>query len=214
MLLKAADFHLGADVAAADGTTVGFLVSVLVEADGFDPRAIVVKVEATRVARLIAGEKLFITDEVVVPIADVQSATHNAVRLSLGFESIHRLVPYISYHFAAMTPGEVLLEEAQMIGGGLGIPKAEEEANKPSAEIEIDRDENVMLGRSGKLLGHVHDVLFNEGEIIGVVIRPAGLFKHDVVLPVRFLARADDMALFADLSEADIEELKPFDPSP
>jgi hypothetical protein len=52
--------------------------------------------------------------------------------------------------------------------------------------------------------------LLDHGELIGVVIRPEGMFKRDVVLPIRFINRADDMALFADLTESDIDELKPF----
>jgi hypothetical protein len=56
----------------------------------------------------------------------------------------------------------------------------------------------------------VEDVLLDHGELIGVVIRPEGFFKRDVVLPIRFINRADDMALFADLTESDIDQLKPF----
>ncbi|HXM71959.1 MAG TPA: PRC-barrel domain-containing protein, partial [Candidatus Dormibacteraeota bacterium] len=108
------------------------------------------------------------------------------------------------------TTEEAVLEEGQLIGGGLGLPKVEEVANKPDGEIEIDRGENVMLGKTGRRLGRVEDVLFDHGDLIGVVIRPDGFFKRDVVLPKKFINRADDMALFADLSESDIEQLKPF----
>ncbi len=90
------------------------------------------------------------------------------------------------------------------------MPKAEEVANKPADQIEIDRGENVMLGKTGRRLGRVEDVLFDHGKLIGVVIRPEGFFKRDVVLPLRFLERADALALFAQLTEADIEQLKPF----
>jgi hypothetical protein len=40
-----------------------------------------------------------------------------------------------------------------------------------------------------------------------------GFFKEDVLLQVRFLGRSDDLALFAHLTEADLEHLKPFHPS-
>jgi hypothetical protein len=30
------------------------------------------------------------------------------------------------------------------------------------------------------------------------------------VLPIKFINRADDMALFADLTESDLDQLKPF----
>jgi uncharacterized protein YrrD len=67
-----------------------------------------------------------------------------------------------------------------------------------------------MLGKTGHRLGRVEDVLFDHGQLMAVVIRPDGFFKRDVVLPIRFINRADDLALFADLTEADIEQLKPF----
>jgi sporulation protein YlmC with PRC-barrel domain len=109
-----------------------------------------------------------------------------------------------------MTTEDAVVGEADLIGGGLGLPKVEEIANKPAGQIEIEHGENVMLGKTGRRLGRVEDVLFDHGQLIGVVIRPEGFFKRDVVLPVRFIERADDMALFAQLSESDIEQLKPF----
>jgi sporulation protein YlmC with PRC-barrel domain len=205
------DFRLGADVVASDGSKAGTLASVLVEAKGFDPRALVVKDESSIAGRLLAGEKFFITDEVVVPIAAVASATHDLIRLSMSISDLRRQSPYLSYRFKALTVGEAALEEVDFLGGGLGLPaNAEEVANKPKDQIEIDRDENVMLGKTGHRLGRVHDLLYDQGELVGVVIRPEGFFKRDVVLPIRFISRADDMALFADLDESEVEQLKPF----
>jgi hypothetical protein len=42
------------------------------------------------------------------------------------------------------------------------------------------------------------------------VIRPEGFFKRDLVLPISFIDRADDLALFAHLDESEVEKLKPF----
>jgi sporulation protein YlmC with PRC-barrel domain len=204
------DLRLGADVSSSDGVNVGTIVSLIVDADGFTPRALVVKREESVAGRILAAEKFFTTDEVVIPIAAVEAATHDLVRLSMSATDVRRQPLYLSYRRPVMTPEEAVLEEGELLGGGLGLPKVEEVANKPDGEIEIDRGENVMLGSSGHRLGRVEDVLFDKGEMIGVVIRPEGFFKRDVVLPVRFINRADDMALFADLTESDIEQLKPF----
>ncbi len=210
-----ADFRLGADVVDSDGNKAGTLVSVIVDEKGFEPRALVVKDEATLAGRLLAGEKLFTTDEVVIPITAVESATHEAVRLSISGPDIRRQPLYLTYRREPMTVEEAALEEGEFLTGGLGLPKADEIANKPEGEIEIDRGENVMLGTTGRRLGRVDDVLFDHGKLVGVVIRPEGFFKRDVVLPMSFINRADDMALFADLKESDIEQLKPFvDPGP
>jgi sporulation protein YlmC with PRC-barrel domain len=204
------DFRLGAKVVDSEGRAAGTLVSVIVDEKGFDPRSLVVKDEATLAGRLLSNEKLETTDEVLIPITAVESATHELVKLSLSAAEIRKQPLYLSYHREDETPGEAVLEETELLGGGLALPKLDEIANKPAGEIEIDRGENVMLGTTGHRLGRVEDVLFDHGELSGVVIRPEGFFKRDVVLPMRFISRADDMALFADLTEADIEQLKPF----
>ena len=204
------DVRLGADVVSSDGAHVGTIVSVIVDEDGFTPRALVVKHEESLAGRVLAAEKFFTTDEVVIPIAAVESATHELVKLSISAPDVRRQPLYLSYRRPIITTEEAVLEEGELLGGGLALPKVEEVANKPDGQIEIDRGENVMLGTSGHRLGRVEDVLFDHGELIGVVIRPDGFFKRDVVLPTRFINRADDMALFADLTESDIEQLKPF----
>lgn len=208
------DFRLGADVLANDGNKVGTLVSVIVDETGFVPRSLVVKDEATLASHLLADEKLLTTDQVVIPIAAVESATHDLVRLSMSAPDIRRQPLYLSYRPRPMTVEEAVVEDAAILTGGIGLPQEEEIANKPAGEIEIDRGENVMLGKTGHRLGRVHDVLFDHGELIGVVIQPDGFFKRDVVLPIRFIERADDMALFAHLDESDVEQLRPFVDAP
>jgi uncharacterized protein YrrD len=208
------DFHLGADVLANDGNKVGTLVSVIVDETGFEPRSLVVRDEATLAGRLLADEKLFTTDQVVIPIAAVESATHDLVRLSMSAPEMRRQPLYLSYRPKPMTVEEAVVEDAEILTGGIGLPQEEEIANKPAGEIEIDHGENVMLGKTGHRLGRVHDVLFDHGELIAVVIQPDGFFKRDVVLPIRFIERADDLALFAHLDESDIEQLKPFVDAP
>jgi sporulation protein YlmC with PRC-barrel domain len=203
------DFRLGADVVGSDGQKAGTLASVLVEGKGFDPQALVIKEEESLTGRLVADEKFYVTDEVVIPIASVDSATHDLIRLSIPAADVSKQPPYLSYRFKRLTLGTAALEEAEMLGG-LGTPNVEEVANKQEGQIEIDRDENVMLGTTGRRLGKVQDLLYHDGELIGVVIRPEGFFKKDVVLPIRFVSRADDLALFADLDESAIRHLEPF----
>jgi hypothetical protein len=211
---RSEDFRLGARVLDRDGATAGTLVSVLVDEDGFDPKALVIKDETSLVGRLLAAEKVFVTDEVIVPISAVDSADHHVVRLSISRDQVRRENPYISYRFRPETAGEVLMKEAQLLGGGLAMPDVAEAANKPSGEIEIDRDENVMIRKTGHRLGKVHDLLYDDGELVGIVVRTDGLTGHDVVLPIRFVYRGDDMALFADLRQTDIAALKPFQEEP
>jgi sporulation protein YlmC with PRC-barrel domain len=204
------DFRLGSDVVASDGTKAGTLISVIVDEKGFDPRALVVKEDESLGGRVRADSSLFITDEVVIPITAVESATHDLVRLSMSGPDIHRQPLYLSYRPKPLTVEEAALEDADVLTGNVGLPPEQEIANKPAGQIEIDRGENVMLGTTGRRLGRVQDVLFDHGKLTGVVIRPDGFFTRDVVLPTEFIERADDMALFAHLDESDIENLKPF----
>jgi hypothetical protein len=205
------DFRLGSDVLTSDGRKAGALASVLVERDGFDPKALVVEVSLEGV---LSDEKLFIHNELVVPIELVKSASRERVELSVSGEDLGQQSPYLAYRLQTPDAGASLLEETQFLGGGFGMPQAQEVANKPPDQLEIDRDEKVMLGTTGRTFGRIRDLLYDQGKLVGVVIRPQGFFKRDVVLPMRFISRADDLALFADLTESDIEQLKPFDSEP
>ena len=205
------DFRLGSDVLTSDGRKAGALASVLVERDGFDPKALVVEVSLEGV---LSDEKLFIHNELVVPIELVRSASRERVQLSVSGEDLGQQSPYLAYRLQTPDRTSSLLEEAQFLGGGLGMPDAQEVANKPPDQLEIDRDEKVMLGTTGRTFGRIRDLLYDQGKLVGVVIKPEGFFKRDVVLPMRFISRADDLALFADLTESDIEQLKPFDAEP
>jgi sporulation protein YlmC with PRC-barrel domain len=210
VMTELSDFRLGADVVDNEGQKAGTLVSVIVDENGFEPRALVVKDEKTIAGRLLSAEKLFTTDEVVIPITAVESAGNDLVRLSLSAADVRKQPLYLSYRREPITAEDAVVEEGELLGGGLGLPKVEEIANKPAGEIEIDDGENVMLGTTGHRLGTVRGVLFDHGKMAGVVIRPDGFFKRDVALPISFIERADDMALFARLSESDVENLKPF----
>jgi len=204
------DFRLGSDVVASDGKKAGTLISVIVDEKGFEPRALVVKEVESFGRRLRVAESLFITDEVVVPIAAVESATHDLIRLSMSGPDVRRQPLYLSYRPKPLTVEEAAVEDADVLTGNVGLPPEQEIANKPAGQIEIDRGENVMLGTTGHRLGRIQDVLFDRGKLTGVVIRPDGFFTRDVVLPTEFIERADDMALFAHLDESDIENLKRF----
>ena len=103
---------------------------------------------------------------------------------------------------------------AGLIGAPLGgplFPRLNETADKGAGDIEIRHGENVMIGHEGDKLGPVQDILFDEGELVGIVVRPVGFFKRDVVVQVRFLDRSDDMALFLRMTRADVEQLATFE---
>jgi sporulation protein YlmC with PRC-barrel domain len=210
--MKADDFHLGAEVRSSDGKVVGELKRVLVEDPDYGLKALVVKEGGRFSGLLLAPGAALLADEVVVPVDAVATVSHDAVELKLPSADVRRLAPYLSFRTAGESVLDELEETASVLGQSPAIPhEIQEVANKPADELEIEGGENVMLGRTGKKLGHVRDVLFDDGQLVGVVIRPDGWFKQDVILPRRFLDRSDDAALFARLDEDEVEKLEPFE---
>jgi uncharacterized protein YrrD len=67
-----------------------------------------------------------------------------------------------------------------------------------------------MIGHTGQVLGTVQDVLLDEGELVGIVVRPKGLFQRDLLVQVRFLDRSDDLVLFLRMTLEDISKLAAF----
>ena len=205
------DFHFGAPVRCRDGRLIGTLERLIVEKEGLDPHSIVVREDDGFSGRRLAPGAWYFHDEVIVPLKSVASAGRHAVELTLGAPDARRLMPYLDYHYQPLDRPAVVRMYVAVGTGGPYAPNLVETANKRDDELEVSAGENVMLGHKGHEFGHVQDVLIEDGEFIGVVVRPSRLFAKDVLVPVRFLERSDDMALFVDLTEADIHKLRPPD---
>lgn len=207
------DFRLGAPVYSRDGKHVGSVHRTLVDQTDFELKAIVVEESRSFSGHLLAPGTALIIPDVVVPIDAVRDATDDRVDLSLSSEQVRRLSPYLTYRRLPLTPGQLVGEILTAAGGNPTVPTLEETAVRPAGEIEIDPGENVMLGRTGRNLGRVKEVLFDGDELIGIVMQPEGFFKGPVILPRRFLERSDDAALFVQLTEDDLKHLQPFVPA-
>lgn len=197
---------------ASDGKEIGELVHVLTDAD-YSLKAIVIRESRGFSGSWLSPGSLLVNDEFVAPRDAIKSAGHDAIRLSLSSGDARKLPPYLSYRERGESRAEEVEDVAAVLGSGPEVPHwLEQVANKPAGELEIDGGENVMLGDTGKKLGTVKDVLFDGDQLVGVVLLPGGLLKHEVILPRRFLSRSDDAALFAQLDESDVERLEPFSP--
>jgi sporulation protein YlmC with PRC-barrel domain len=211
---SAGDLHLGADISSADGTKVGTLERILVESGEYGVKAIVVKESRRFSGHWLSPGSMLMNDEFIVPREAIRSVSHERIDLNLHDGEVRKLAPYLSYGEKPESLGEELEDQAGVFGGGPELPHwVQEIANKPLGEIEIDQGENVMLGHTGRKLGEVKDVLVDGSQLVGVVLKPQGLFTDEVILPRRFLDRSDDLALFANLTEEDLRHLKPFRPA-
>jgi sporulation protein YlmC with PRC-barrel domain len=205
------DFHFGARVVSADRRHIGSLNLMIVDGESFDVHAIVVKETRHFSGHHVAATAL-VEDDIAIPISAVREATRDQVTLSITSAEARRTAPYLTYQYAPVRSGDAARRLVAQVGQVGYIPNLIEDAHKRLHEVEIHRGENVMLDLTGRRLGTVRDVVLDEGELAGVVIRPAGFFKEDVLLQVRFLGRSDDLALFAHLTEADLAHLTPFHP--
>jgi sporulation protein YlmC with PRC-barrel domain len=210
------DFHLGASVRTADGHHAGTLQRIVVDGESWDPRALIVRETEWFSGRVLAPGAGMMVAEVIVPLPAVAQIDPGEIRLNLDKRATRRLPPYLSYQYQPLQRGDGLRYAAALAGGQLGagpmFPRLDEVADKREGDIEIRHGENVMIGHGGDRLGTVQDVLFDEGELVGIVVRPVGLFRHDVVVQVRFLDRSDDMALFVRMTPEDVARLAEFVP--
>ena len=212
---RLADFHLGASVHTSDGHHAGTLQRVVVDGETWDPHALIVRETEWFSGRVLAPGAGMMVAEVIVALDAVDSVTPGDVRLKLDKRATRNLPPYLSYQYKPLQAGDTWRYTAAMIGGPLGVgsllPMLSETADKAPGDIEIRHGENVMIGHDGDKLGTVQDVLFDEGELVGIVVRPVGFFKHDVLVQVRFLDRSDDMALFLRITREDVAKLAEFE---
>ena len=211
-MLNVEDLHLGAALYSSDGKHVGKLVHVLVDPD-YRLKGLVVRESPGFSGHLLSPGSLLVADEFVVPKDAIKDVSRERIDLEATAADVRRFQPYITYRDKPESVGEELEDVAGVLGSGPEVPNwLEQLANKPENELEIDGGENVMLGHTGKKLGTVKDVLFDGDQLVGVVLKPEGLFRKEVILPRRFLDRSDDAALFARIEEPDLEHLKPFTP--
>ena len=205
------DLRLGAAVHTSDGHHAGTLQRIVVDAESWDPHAMIVRETNWFSGREFAPGAGMMVAEVIVPLDAVGDVGPDGIRLTLDKRATRALPPYLSYQYSPLERGDGLRYAAALAGGSLGVgpmfPLLQEAADESPGDIEIRHGENVMIGHGGDKLGTVQDVLFDEGELVGIVVRPTGFFAHDVVVQVRFLDRSDDLALFLRMTPEDVRHL-------
>ena len=211
--LTGKDFHMGAAIYSSDGQEIGRLHRLIVDKENLGLKALVAKESRRFTGHLLSPGSFLLADEVVVPLNEVHSVSHDRIDLKLTASQVRDLAPYLSYRYGGETVAEGFEDQISVLASSPSVPfSLQEVANKQPDELEIAGGENVMLGHTGKKLGTVKDVLFDGAELVGVVVLPDGILKKEVILPRRFLERSDDLALFADLTDEDFEHLEPFEP--
>jgi sporulation protein YlmC with PRC-barrel domain len=143
------DFRLGAPVHTADGHHAGSLVRIVVDAESWDPRALIVRETNHFSGRTLAPGAGILVSEVIVPFSAIASASDDGIRLTLDKRTTRALPPYLSYQYKPLERGDGLRFAAALAGGSLGVgpmfPLLQETADKAEGDIEIRKGENVMF---------------------------------------------------------------------
>jgi sporulation protein YlmC with PRC-barrel domain len=202
MPIHHSELRPGAPVYSSENEHVGSLERVLVDSTTMELRQIMVK-ESPRTSghHWYQGANALVHD-VIVPAEKIREASEERVTLDLTLSDVRHLPPYLSYQYVGVTPGQMLVA----VAGGLFSPYAET-AHEPPGELEIRKGEKVMFKHSGRVLGEVRELVYDNDELVGVVVHPHRLLTHDVLLQARFLDRSDDAALFAHITEDDLVHL-------
>jgi sporulation protein YlmC with PRC-barrel domain len=205
-------FHLGADVYSLDEQHVGTLLSAVVDETSLELQALVVKETKRFAGTLLAPGTSMMNDELLVPAYVVARLARDRVELSLTAAQLRGLPPYLTYKRRYPTFSEYLLAVGTTLGANPLVSRSDEAAREPGHQIEIYPREPVMLGHSGRRIGRVVEAVFEDKDLVGIVIKPEGWFKEPVIMPRRFLERGDDAALFVQLTEEELGQLEPVAP--
>ena len=177
-----------------------------------DPHALIVRETEWFSGRILAPGSGLLVAEVIVPLDAVAGISPDDIRLKLDRRATRALPPYLSHQYAPLQPGDSgdMRPRWSAPSPAPMFPLVDAVRNRAASDIEISRGERVMIGHTGQVLGAVRDVLLDEGELVGIVVRPKGLFKRDLVVQVRFLDRSDDLVLFVRMTPEDISRLAEF----
>jgi hypothetical protein len=153
-------------------------------------------------------EAHLLIDTVMVPVDSIASLTQGKIDLLLSLADIRHLPPYLSYENLGSSPFNIFL---QVDTESWATASISETAARPPDELEVRKDENILLEDLSDIIGQVHDLIFDGGKLVAVAVRP-GLFKREVLIQCRFLHRSEHGALVARISKKDVEQLQPFQP--
>jgi uncharacterized protein YrrD len=210
----------GADVVSFDGEKVGTLHAVVIDPEEDDVTQIVVNAGPHFPAPGFGAPDLK-----SIPAGELEGASENEVVLRCTREAFAKLPSYVERSFFAdprrpVEPetGErnVLIEVGRAIAGSLGaltgIPVPVEVFRKAEFERHIVNDAPVWREQPFEQIGEIERVLVNDktDEIEALVIRRGHLFAEEVILPIEHVTEILDGAVNVQLSDSQIEKLKPF----
>lgn len=166
-----------------------------------------------------------------VEIAALLDADEERVDLSLTKDQFEALPVYQHTHFFGVpdappppdppetgglparlwNTGLAIAASLSTLGTGLAVPA--EHFEKASFERHILNDAPVWRVEPNIELGQVEQVLVDENDhIAGLVIREGGIFRQQVVIPIKYVTEIRDGVINVHLSDEELESLEEYRP--
>ncbi len=195
--MKLEDLRIGANVMARDGHKLGVVSRFIVTEGSMRLTHVVVDTGILR-----SGEPLWkggwgLSHDRVIPLASVAHASTDRVELSMTADEFKdHSVDYAEEYFEAIPdidPGSLDLGDvARVLSSVPGEPGPWlmfERRSIAAHEVEIPKDAPVWRLNPHQKVGEVERVIFDQdtAKVVDLVISRGFVFKHEVVLPVRFV---------------------------
>jgi uncharacterized protein YrrD len=199
------EIRIGAPVHSSDGKHLGHVHRLVVDAD-------------SKQLAYVAIDKSIFTEDRLVEVSDLASSDEAGVRLAItAAEAETALRPYVAQEmvqtpdgvgmatWTGSTIGIAGSSKWNIVDSGsadfpsttgsslfmqapIGTVITQEVSNLEPGDVRIDTGTDVV-GSDGHKVGHVDELLFDdENKVTGFVVRAGFLFKHDVQVPITWVA--------------------------
>jgi sporulation protein YlmC with PRC-barrel domain len=212
----------GADVYSSDDHKLGELKRVVVKRSDLTITHIVVDIGFLRSGRSLWEGGLGLDYDRIIPIHEVARSTRNRIDLGITDEQFKAEPEYTDETFepvADPSPNEVDVNDfalrAESVADAIAsTPGAwvTVRLNKDPNSVDIVEGTDVWRLEPHQKLGDVKRVLLDEttGQLRGLVISRGFILKHDVLIPARFIAELEDDIVRLDISDPEIQTLRPY----
>lgn len=215
-------FKFGHSVVTADGYDAGTLHHVVIDEPTRAITALAVQRYLLESGNLLKPGGWEASRDKVLPIAVVTGADEDAVRISLTREEFLALPPYVVGDIPEPESGwtpppefraeDVAMRAGSLLGGGLYDPPHDEVENRGPNDRHLSDGSAVWRREPHTHLGDVDRVLMDDttNTATALVVKSGVFFKHETVLPMRYVVDLLDDLVHVDIPEAEWERLEEY----
>ena len=222
MPLSLHDLPAGVDVYSHDGEKLGSLKHMVLKRSDLTLTHVVVEIGFLRSGHHLWEGGLGLDYDRVVPVAQIHSVDDDRVELRLTASEFKDMPEYTQDHFEDphdLTPDDfdltdVVVQAQRLVGFVNNVSNAwlVRKLNKPLDSVDIAEGTDVWRQTPHQKLGDIKRLLFDpeDERLRAFVIRRGVIFQKDVILPVRYLSALYDDLVHAELTDAELSQLREY----